>query len=620
MLATDERELLLDLLRPPEGYRFDRGIATTFTLDLLTLLIAPLSLALMEVSDAEAALADPLALLEGLRRQADRLTIFCQVGRIAVPRQDYPLFRLLEGMVVQVQVRQPWVFHPKVWLLRYTAEGQAPLYRFLNLSRNLTFDRSWDLALRLEGELVERQYAYSRNHPLGDFVKALPELATDPVDPRIAQDIAMLQDEVRRVAFQPPDPFQDELCFYPFAVPGYGSYRFNRDYTRVMMISPFLSDRLLQQVTASGAGHVLVSRLDSIAALKPKTRARFEKLYVLDDAGLDVEETPSADGLGGEAGGTEASPTGLHAKLFILEHGWQTTWLVGSANATDAAFRRRNVEFMVRLEGRRSRVGIDKVLGSEEEDSQLRALLKPYPDHKEVAETDQAQQEAEKLADDVRVWLIAVGIQLEVVPSDNERFDLQLTCANPDELPPDGGYSVFSWPVSLRRERRIDFDVSLPVSPPRFTDLSLLALTPFIAFEIVAQFADRRRELRFVLNLPVTGIPTDRDDRLFATIISDRSQFLRYLWLILAGGEDGSPAWLSWLGEETGAVARGSMGDAEMPLLETLVRALSRSPEKIERISDLVGRLKRTPEGQRVLPDGFEALWDAVVSTRRSMQ
>ena len=620
MLATDQRELLLELLRPPEGYSFDRGIATTFTLDLLTLLIAPLSLALMEVSDTEAALSDPLALLEGLRRYADRLTIFCQAGRIAVPRQDYPLFRLLEGMVVQVQARHPWVFHPKVWLLRYTAEGQAPLYRFLNLSRNLTFDRSWDLSLRLEGELAERQLAYSRNHPLGDFVQALPGLAMDPVNPRIAADIALLQDEVRRVAFQPPWPFQDELSFHPFAVPGHGSYRFNQQFSRVMVASPFLSDRLLRQVTAHGEGHVLVSRLDSIAALKPATRARFEKLYVLDDAGLEVEETQAVDGLGGETAGTETSPTGLHAKLFILENRGQVTWLVGSANATDAAFRRRNVEFMVSLQGRRNWVGIDKVLGSEEEDNQLRALLKPYPTHAEAVETDQAQKKAEKLADDVRTWLICLGMQLEVIQQDSERYDLQISLSRPDETAPHGRHSVSWWPVSLRPERGKAFDLSSPASSLHFPHLSLLALTPFIAFEITAQVKDCKHKLRFVLNLPITGIPEDREDRLFADIISDRSDFLRYLWLILAGGEEGPPAWMTWLGGEAGAATHGPIGDVELPLLETLVRALSRSPDKIERIGDLVDRLKRTPEGQSVLPEGFDALWQAITNTRSSLQ
>lgn len=620
MLSTDERELLLDLLRPPEGYSFDRGIATTFTLDLLTLLIAPLSLALMDVSNTDAALGDPLTLLEGLRRHADRLTIFCQAGRIAVPRQDYPLFRLLEGMVVQVQARHPWVFHPKVWLLRYTSEGQAPLYRFLNLSRNLTFDRSWDLALRLEGELVDRQYAYARNHPLGDFLQALPELAVDPVSPRIATDITLLQDEVRRVAFQPPDPFQGELGFHPFAVSGHGSYRLNSRYSRVMVISPFLSDRLLQQVTAHGEGHVLVSRLDSIAALKPETRACFDKLYVLDDATLDVEETATSADLGGEAAGTESQPTGLHAKLFILENRGQTTWLVGSANATEAAFRRRNVEFMVSLQGRRRQVGIDKVLGAEDEDNQLRALLKYYPDHAGHPDRDVERQKAEKLADEVRHWLISLGLQLEAVQQDGEQFDLQFTATHRDEPSPQGCYSISCWPVSLRSERRIPIDALLRTGLPCFRALSLLSLTPFITFEIVAQVQDCKHHLRFVLNLPITGIPEGREDRLFVAIISDRSQFLRYLWLILAGGDGGLPAWLSGLGGAPEPGAGSSRREPEMPLLETLVRALSRSPEKIEQISDLVERLKRTPEGREVLPVGFEALWDVVLRTWSSMQ
>ena len=36
MLAPNDRQLLGEALRPPEGYRFDRAVSTTFTLDLLT--------------------------------------------------------------------------------------------------------------------------------------------------------------------------------------------------------------------------------------------------------------------------------------------------------------------------------------------------------------------------------------------------------------------------------------------------------------------------------------------------------------------------------------------------------------------------------------------------------
>ena len=43
--------------------------------------------------------------------------------------------------------------------------------------------------------------------------------------------------------------------------------------------------------------------------------------------------------------------SGLHAKLIIGENGSQAHVLTGSANATNAALRGRNVEFLVNLTG-----------------------------------------------------------------------------------------------------------------------------------------------------------------------------------------------------------------------------------------------------------------------------
>ncbi len=47
-------------------------------------------------------------------------------------------------------------------------------YRFLCLSRNMTFDRAWDTMLCLDGDLTDRGNAFSQNHPLGRFVESLP--------------------------------------------------------------------------------------------------------------------------------------------------------------------------------------------------------------------------------------------------------------------------------------------------------------------------------------------------------------------------------------------------------------------------------------------------------------
>jgi len=181
MLNPNSRSIYIDALRPPNGYEFDYAIGTTFSLDLTSLLIIPLSMALYDYSGEEAITSNPIAVLDAVRNMADRFIVFCQSGRISMPKKDIRLFNFLEQSVVEANSpSENGVFHPKTWLLKFI--GQSPddiLYRFLCLSRNLTFDRSWDTILTLEGKLrTDRRVAFSRNHPLGDFIQSLPDLVT----------------------------------------------------------------------------------------------------------------------------------------------------------------------------------------------------------------------------------------------------------------------------------------------------------------------------------------------------------------------------------------------------------------------------------------------------------
>src|SRR5262249_24121953 len=54
------RQLLLSSLRPPEGFRFDCAVGTTFSLDLVALLTTPLAFAMFDWQDDQGRLAaDP---------------------------------------------------------------------------------------------------------------------------------------------------------------------------------------------------------------------------------------------------------------------------------------------------------------------------------------------------------------------------------------------------------------------------------------------------------------------------------------------------------------------------------------------------------------------------------
>ena len=66
---------------------------------------------------------------------------------------------------------------------------------------------------------------------------------------------------------------------------------------------------------------------------------------------------------------------GLHAKTYVIERGHAAHLLLGSANATRAAFD-GNIEFLVELVGTKSRLGIDTLVG---QDAPFRQMLADYP-------------------------------------------------------------------------------------------------------------------------------------------------------------------------------------------------------------------------------------------------
>ena len=99
-----------------------------------------------------------------------------------------------------------------------------------------------------------------------------------------------------------------------------------------------------------------------------------------------------------------ARSSGLHAKFLAVEHGWDVSWFVGSANLTYSAFTGRNVEVMAALGARKGRrngksgYGIERFL-----ESGFEKLCEPYcrgeaetvlPETEEALERQEAVRDA----------------------------------------------------------------------------------------------------------------------------------------------------------------------------------------------------------------------------------
>ena|SRR5437867_1019398 len=225
----------------------------------------------------------------------------------------------------------------------------AVRYRVLCLSRNLTFDRAWDTCLVLDGELIARTNAFSVNHPLGDLIRDLSNMTVRPVPAEVRKKLRHIEAEIRKVKFELPEGF-DAFGFWTIGLEGSRVWPFQDRIDRLLVVSPFLSDSRLQELSAIGGPNLLVSRLEALTAANQTTLQKFQRVFLLSpNAASESTETE------------DVGLSGLHAKLFIADAGRDAHVWAGSANAAFDAFD-HNVEFLVQLTGSKSRCGIDAFL------------------------------------------------------------------------------------------------------------------------------------------------------------------------------------------------------------------------------------------------------------------
>ena len=96
---------------------------------------------------------------------------------------------------------------------------------------------------------------------------------------------------------------------------------------------------------------------------------------------------------------------------------------------------------------------------------------------------------------------------------------------------------------------------------------------------------------------------------------------LRYIVFLL-----GDPSYDALLTEMAGTDGNGSAGwgSAAAPpsiaLFEPLVRAAGRDPEALARVAGLVADLRSLPNAEELVPEGFDAMWDAVWQAHEELQ
>ena len=596
---TKDRVSYGNLLLPPDGYTLNFAVGTTYSLDLEALTAVCLALGLAEDTDS-ALLQNPVSMLNALQKVSEKLLIFCEAGQIKMPSTPSALSLLLEKMIVPVALPKARgishypAFHPKTWVLQYVNAQGDYHYRFAVLSRNLTFDRSWDVSFAMDSSKTAQ--TVQKTKPLMRYLDFLRnQIQSDRVQNARSKRSALrkLCDALDSVCFTTDSKeFGDDFEIMPLGI-GTGSYDMNRDpllcqmpwtadysFHDLVVFSPFVSGSLIEhwnqpEHSLTDTTRTLITRKSELSKITASQSSRFQ-IYTLKDDVVDGEEAVSD-------GDANKQKQDIHAKIYLRKKYSDVDLYLGSMNATYSAVN-KNVELMIRLRTKNRHYNGEMFLqdlfcgkaDNPHNPFELSEVTAPVPDIQQEAATHLEQ-------------VIKAVCRLPMKATVTERggkYDVSLEVGGQI---PEGNISI----TPFRRKVPLPFERAMV-----FPQLDILQVSEFYLLRVTTDDMTVER----IIMVPTTGIPEERENAVVNSVVKDKQTFVEYVAFVL-----GDNYLLSLLEERSLAGAGNwSTGHESLPALyEKMLKTALEEPERIGEIGYLLQMITK----EDIVPDEFRELY-----------
>ena len=582
------------VLAPPVNYKLDFAIGTTYSLDLDALVGACIALGLAEETDSDL-MKNPVCLLEALRATGDKVALFCEGGQIHLPGNVTSLYILLEKMVFPVTtakrkgVSKYPSFHPKFWLIRYVDEKNNYLYRVVVLSRNLTFDRSWDVTFCMDGKKTSAETV--KNNPVGDFIsyliKQLPETEYAAEKQKKMKSVIR---ELKNVEFSLDSKEFTDFDFIPFGIGNqYGSdqkplYTLLEDsFHEAFIMSPFLSSGVIKNFNERSkwmehAEYVLITRASELGKLKPSDCSNFE-IYTMKDAVVDGEGLISEET-------SDIQKQDIHAKIYMLRKGSDSSLYLGSLNASHNALH-GNVEFMIKLHSKNRYLNLTKMkeslFGTDEAESPFQ--LAQF-NNKQIDEVEEKANLLDGVIKDINRKTLGA-----VIKENGERFDVSVSFE-----PISSEYEISVSPLLSKKTVAMAETVM-------FTDLELTQLSEFYKISV----SDGSQTVSRVIMIPTENMPDDREKAVVSSVVNDKKCFYRYIAFLLGDNLVVSALESMDMNESESSASQNHNKPIQLPALyEKMLHTAATNPERFKEIEYLI----KSISSDGVIPEGFEQLYN----------
>jgi len=590
------------LIPPDSSYELDFAVGTTYSLDLEAIMVLPVAMFYSRLLDCS-----PDALhfdvLDAITQSASKIRVFCQKGKIKVPKKYNRLMAYWEKGITQVLMDSAYSsFHPKVWIVRFTKNGYAPFYRLLITSRNLTYAHDWDIAFATEGEVGGE--VIDKTRPLIQFLQYLNQTDGKPYPKGFLEDLA-------KVTFNLPEGHR-LMDFHPIGIHPHGSDKIltnplkEKRWDDLTIISPFVDNVTLQALADKTTGKLsLLSRKDELDTIDAGLISGRYKNRVFQFS----EAIRSGENQEGICDGNplEARLQDLHAKVFIGSKNGYSHWFMGSANCTQPAFLSRNIEFMVELKSDQTKLNPSRIAKSltESPEGEI-TLFEPY--QLESRSSDDGKKSLDnhlrKIIFDL-TNLEFLGELFSRSVAEHTLYDLIIHCdATCLSLP--SLFTVRLKPLPDTTARPKGLLTGKINQMADFKGYNELQLSPYLEVDVCYQGTVIKS---FITEMQI-DLPGTRMDKIFRSIIDDKEKFFKYLAFLLGGK---TPEPLTPDGQPLATPKQNGDNSANLfatSLYEEFLMAASRRHDRLMSAKKVIERLRgNTSEDSSILTEDFLKLW-----------
>jgi len=323
---------LSSYLKPPFGYRFDRGFTTTYSLHLDILLTMPMFLDGRLLGE-HAIVENYVGVVKTINSFRDKFKVYVQKGETQTSslssKKASRLYELLRYMVKDIHINtKQSSFHPKLWLLRYESEdGKIKKYKLIILSKNLTNSKDLDIAVVFNGKISDKSKHKHINKSLFYFAN------------KILNDNTFTKKDLEHIAWDNIDGYSlENLYILPRDSKDLAFVRDNKIKNKTVVFSPFISNNLFNN------NITLVTREEEL------NKNICNNIYTINSSLVEEDEvTEDLEMFYNDKDSNDKEFINqLHAKIYVYTNNGKNWLTFGSANATNRGLFKNN-EVLVEL-------------------------------------------------------------------------------------------------------------------------------------------------------------------------------------------------------------------------------------------------------------------------------